>query len=115
MFIKENMNLLIVLAVVLLVYGYVLNYYIKGDINDEIYVLKKRVKKLQDVHKKEEYMKKMQHAQYVQRMQQMQEERNRINETEKKNDAMKAELIDNDDEYDMDDIDSYIDPSKSTE
>jgi len=114
-FLKENMTLLIVLTVILFVYGYILNYYIKENINDDIDNLKNKVKKLQDIYKKEAYIKKMQHMQYVQKMQQMHEQRNRINETEKNNDAIKAELIDNEDDYDMNDIDSYIDPSKSNE
>jgi len=114
-FLKENMTLLIVLTVILFVYGYILNYYIKENINDDIDNLKKKVKKLQDIYKKEAYIKKMQHMQYVQKMQQMHEQRNRINETEKNNDAIKAKLIDNEDDYDMNDIDSYIDPSKYNE
>ena len=71
------------------------------------------------MRKKEEYIKKMQHAEYVhrmqqtQQMQQMQEERNRNANNEKNDNVIKAELIDEDEEYDMADIDSYIDPSKS--
>ena len=105
-FLKENMTLLIVLTVILFVYGYILNYYIKENINDDIDNLKNKVKKLQDIYKKEAYIKKIQ---------QMHEQRNRINETEKNNDAIKAKLIDNEDDYDMNDIDSYIDPSKYNE